>query len=101
MRRPTKELVDAVAGEGKSQQQKNQLKREDGLSEPEERVRSSNRPRSLVLKREEDQGSSSSWKDLPSASRSLGHLSDTTNRTEGENLLSRQTFRKYPPNENL
>lgn len=87
MRRPTKELVDAVAGEGKFQQ-KNLLKREDGLSEQEERVRSSNRPRSLVIKREEEQGSSSStsWKDLPSASRSLGNLSESTKRTEGESL---------------
>ncbi|KAI9794799.1 MAG: hypothetical protein M1816_002927 [Peltula sp. TS41687] len=81
MRRPTKELVDAVTGEGKSQQQKNQLKREDGLSELDERVGSNSRPRSPAIKREEEEeeeedgdhglSSSSPWKDLASAPRSF------------------------------
>ncbi|KAI9835579.1 MAG: hypothetical protein M1819_002030 [Sarea resinae] len=70
MRRPTKELIDAVAAEKRSQQQ-NGIKTENVLSTSEEPGSTTEKKmRTVVIKREDTGNSSSSaaWKSLPPAS---------------------------------
>jgi Shugoshin C terminus len=67
MRRPTKELVDAVTGEGKGHRMSG-VKMEGNRSADESSSNDKNQIRTVVIKRERDDGSDQSWKKLPPSS---------------------------------
>ncbi|KAI9771261.1 MAG: hypothetical protein M1840_002231 [Geoglossum simile] len=67
MRRPTKELVDAVTGEGKGHRMSG-VKKEGNRSADEGSSNDKNQIRTVVIKRERDDGSDQSWKSLQPSS---------------------------------